>query len=114
MTVHTASLSEGDFLPRRNGAHHLAVAPLGVFNGEQVPILIMPSTDHQFTYAGPWGVRNWPRMHAPGATPSGWYGSRNSLLIQEWFDSMPSDKEIFRGPRRSTPAASSSRIRCGG
>ena len=50
MTVHTASLSEGDFLPRRNGAHNLAVAPLGVLNGEQVSILIMPSTDHQFTY----------------------------------------------------------------
>ena len=50
MTVHTASLSAGAFLPRRNGAHHFAVAPLGVFNGKRSPILIMASTEHQFAY----------------------------------------------------------------
>ena len=43
MTVHTASLSGGAFQPRRNGAHHFAVAPLGVFNGKRSPILIMAS-----------------------------------------------------------------------
>jgi crotonobetainyl-CoA:carnitine CoA-transferase CaiB-like acyl-CoA transferase len=50
MTVHTASLSGGAFSPRRNGAHHFAVAPLGVFKGKRNPILIMASTEHQFGY----------------------------------------------------------------
>ena len=50
MPVHTASLSGGAISPRRNGAHHFAVAPLGVFKGKRNPILIMASTDHQFGY----------------------------------------------------------------
>jgi CoA:oxalate CoA-transferase len=50
MTVHTASLSEGTFLPRRNGSHHFAVAPLGVFDGKENAILIMASTQHQYGY----------------------------------------------------------------
>jgi len=98
MTVHTASLSEGDFLPRRNGAHHFAVAPLGVFNGKQVPILIMASTDHQFTYLC-------RAMGRPELADDARYRSNAeriarveelTRLIQEWFDSMPSDEEIFR------------------
>ena len=98
MTVHTASLSEGDFLPRRSGSHHFAVAPLGVFNGKQVPILIMASTDHQFTYLC-------QAMGRPELAEDARYRSNAermarveelTRLIQEWFDSMPSDEEIFR------------------
>jgi crotonobetainyl-CoA:carnitine CoA-transferase CaiB-like acyl-CoA transferase len=98
MTVHTASLSEGDFLPRRNGSHHFAVAPLGVFNGKQIPILIMASTDHQFTYLC-------RAMGRPELAEDARYRSNAdrmarveelTRLIQEWFDSMPSDEEIFR------------------
>ena len=98
MTVHTASLSEGDFLPRRNGSHHFAVAPLGVFNGKQVPILIMASTDHQFTYLC-------RAMGRPELAEDARYRSNAermarveelTRLIQEWFDSMPNDEEIFR------------------
>jgi CoA:oxalate CoA-transferase len=98
MTVHTASLSAGDFLPRRSGSHHFAVAPLGVFNGKQVPILIMASTDHQFTYLC-------RAMGRPELAEDARYRSNAermarveelTRLIQEWFDSMPSDEEIFR------------------
>jgi crotonobetainyl-CoA:carnitine CoA-transferase CaiB-like acyl-CoA transferase len=98
MTVHTASLSEGDFLPRRSGSHHFAVAPLGVFNGKQVPILIMASTDHQFTYLC-------RAMGRPELAEDARYRSNAermarveelTRLIQEWFDSMPSDEAIFR------------------
>jgi crotonobetainyl-CoA:carnitine CoA-transferase CaiB-like acyl-CoA transferase len=98
MTVHTASLSEGAFLPRRNGAHHFAVAPLGVFNGKQMPILIMASTDHQFTYLC-------RAMGRPEMAEDARYRSNAermarvdelTRLIQDWFDSMPSDEEIFR------------------
>jgi hypothetical protein len=46
MTVHSASLSGGAILPRRNGAHHFAVVPLGVFKGKRSPILIMASAEH--------------------------------------------------------------------
>ena len=98
MTVHTASLSNGDFLPQRSGSHHFAVAPLGVFNGKQVPILIMASTDHQFTYLC-------RAMGRPELAEDARYRSNAermarveelTRLIQEWFDSMPSDEEIFR------------------
>src|SRR3984893_10227886 len=50
MTVHTASLSGGDFLPRPNGSHPGEMAPLGVCNGTQEPTFIMAIRDHQFTY----------------------------------------------------------------
>ncbi len=98
MTVHTASLSRGAILPRRNGSHHFAVAPLGVFNGKSCSILIMASTEHQFSYlcramgrpelpADPRFKSNADRMaHVEELT----------RLIQEWFDSVPSDDEIFR------------------
>jgi CoA:oxalate CoA-transferase len=98
MTVHTASLSGGTFLPRRNGAHHFAVAPLGVFNGKRSPILIMASTDHQFGYlcqamaqpeisSDPRYRTNPDRMANVGEL---------KRLIQNWFDSMPSDDEVYR------------------
>jgi len=98
MTVHTASLSGGAFLPRRNGAHHFAVAPLGVFKGKRSPILIMASTEHQFGYlcnamgrpelpADPRFCNNAERMdHVEELT----------RLIQDWFDAMPSDDEVYR------------------
>lgn len=98
MTVHTASLSGGAFVPRRNGAHHFGVAPLGVFNGKESAILIMASTDHQFGYlcqamgrpelpADPRFKTNADRMAHVGEL---------IRLIQDWFDAMPSDAEIFR------------------
>ena len=98
MTVHTASLSGGSFLPRRNGAHHFAVAPLGVFNGKRSAILIMASTDHQFGYLC--------RAMGKPDLPSDPHYKANSdrmanvaelkRLIQDWFDSMPNDDEIYR------------------
>jgi CoA:oxalate CoA-transferase len=98
MTVHTASLSGGAFLPRRNGAHHFAVAPLGVFNGKRSPILIMATAEHQFAYlcramgrpelaSDPRFCNNTERMA---------HVEELKRLIQDWFDAMPSDEEVYR------------------
>lgn len=98
MTVHTVSLTGGSFVPKRNGAHHFGVAPLGIFNGKQSPILIMASTEHQFAYlcramdqpelpSDPRFCNNTVRMEHIGELTG---------LIQDWFDAMPSDEEIYR------------------
>jgi CoA:oxalate CoA-transferase len=98
MTVHTASLSGGAFSPRRNGAHHFAMAPLGVFKGRRNPILIMAATEHQFGYlcdamgrpelpSDPRFCNNTQRMA---------HFEELTRLIQDWFDAMPSDEEAYR------------------
>jgi crotonobetainyl-CoA:carnitine CoA-transferase CaiB-like acyl-CoA transferase len=98
MTVHTASLSRGAFLPRRNGSHHFAVAPLGVFNGKSCPILIMASTDHQFAYLcramGQPELASDPRFKTNADRIE--RVEELKRLIQDWFDSMTGDEEIFR------------------
>ena len=98
MTVHSASLSRGAMLPRRNGSHHFGVAPLGVFNGKSCPILIMASTQHQFAYL----CRAMGRPELPDDPRFKNNADRMANveelkgLIQEWFDSMPGDDEVFR------------------
>jgi crotonobetainyl-CoA:carnitine CoA-transferase CaiB-like acyl-CoA transferase len=98
MTVHTASLSRGAILPRRNGAHHFAVAPLGVFNGKSCSILIMASTDHQFSYLcramGQPGLPSEQRFKSNADRMAN--VEELKRLIQDWFDSMPSDEEVFQ------------------
>jgi crotonobetainyl-CoA:carnitine CoA-transferase CaiB-like acyl-CoA transferase len=98
MTVHTASLSRGAFIPRRNGSHHFAVAPLGVFNGKNCPILIMASTDHQFAYLcramGQPELASDPRFKTNADRMK--RVEELKRLIQDWFDSMPGEEEIFR------------------
>jgi CoA:oxalate CoA-transferase len=97
LTVHAASLSAGEIVPRRNGSHHFAVAPLGVFKGKNVPILIMASTEHQFAYL----CRAMGRPELPAdprfKTNSDRMANVAELtrLIQEWFDSVATDEEIF-------------------
>src|ERR1700730_10930215 len=98
MPVHTASLSGGTISPRRNGAHHFAVAPLGVFDGKRSPILIMAGIENQFGYlcramgrpelpSDPRFCNNTERME---------HVEELKRLIQDWFDAMPSDEEIYR------------------
>jgi crotonobetainyl-CoA:carnitine CoA-transferase CaiB-like acyl-CoA transferase len=98
MTVHSASLSGGAFLPRRNGSHHFGVAPLGVFNGKQHAILIMASTEHQFGYLCQ--AMGQPELPADSRFKTNADRMANvdelKRLIQDWFDSMSSDAEIFR------------------
>ncbi|HJU09458.1 MAG TPA: CaiB/BaiF CoA-transferase family protein, partial [Candidatus Binataceae bacterium] len=97
MTVHTASLSRGATLPRRNGSHHFGVAPLGVFNGKSCPILIMASTQHQFGYLcqaiGKPELPDDPRFKTNADRMA--HVEELKGIIQEWFDSTPDD-EIFR------------------
>ena len=98
LTVHMASLTNGASSPRRNGAHHFAMAPLGIFKGRRTPILIMAGTDHQFPYlcdamgmpemaADPRYCNNTARMD---------HFEELKTLIQKWFDAMPNDEEIYR------------------
>jgi crotonobetainyl-CoA:carnitine CoA-transferase CaiB-like acyl-CoA transferase len=98
MTVHTASLSRGAILPRRSGSHHFGVAPLGIFNGKSCPILIMASTEHQFGYLchamGQPELPRDPRFKSNADRMA--HIQELTRLIQEWFDSMPGDDEIFR------------------
>jgi CoA:oxalate CoA-transferase len=98
MTVHTASLSRGATVPRRSGSHHFGVAPLGVFNGKSCPILIMASTQHQFAYLcramGRPELPEDPRFRTNADRMA--HVEELKHLIQEWFDSMSGDDEIFR------------------
>ncbi|HKV53775.1 MAG TPA: CaiB/BaiF CoA-transferase family protein [Candidatus Binataceae bacterium] len=98
MTVHTASLSRGAISPHRNGAHHFAVAPLGVFRGKRSSILIMAGTEHQFVYLcramGQPELATDPRFNCNSERMA--HVEELINLIQEWFDAMPSDEEIYR------------------
>jgi CoA:oxalate CoA-transferase len=98
MTVHTASLTGGTTLPRRNGAHHFAVAPLGVFKGKRSPILIMASTEHQFPYLC--RAMGKPELASDSryCNNAGRIAHFEELtrLIQDWFDAMPSDEAVYR------------------
>jgi CoA:oxalate CoA-transferase len=97
MTVHSASLSGGTILPRRNGAHHFAVAPLGVFKGKRSPILIMASAEHQFPYLcnamGRPELANDPRFCNNTARMAN--VEELKRLIQDWFDATDDD-EVYR------------------
>jgi CoA:oxalate CoA-transferase len=98
LTVHSASLSRGTILPRRSGSHHFGVAPLGIFNGKSCPILIMAGTQHQFAYLcqamGRPELIDDPRFKTNPDRMA--HIEELKRLIQEWFDSMPGDDEIFR------------------
>jgi crotonobetainyl-CoA:carnitine CoA-transferase CaiB-like acyl-CoA transferase len=98
MTVHTASLSRGATLPRRSGSHHFGVAPLGIFAGKRCPILIMASPDHQFGYLcramGQPELAHDPLFKDNDERMA--HIEELKRIIQGWFDSMPSDDEIFR------------------
>ena len=48
LNVQLASASGGTQLPRRNGSHHYAVTPAGIFKGKQGYIFIIAGIDHQF------------------------------------------------------------------
>ena len=98
LTVHMTSLSRGARLARRSGSHHFGMAPLGVFRGKSCPILIMAGVEHQFAYL----CRAMNRPDLPNdprfKTNADRMANIEDLkhIIQEWFDSMPGDDEIFR------------------
>jgi crotonobetainyl-CoA:carnitine CoA-transferase CaiB-like acyl-CoA transferase len=98
LVVHATSLGRGEFLPRRTGSRHYAVAPLGIFKGKRNAILIMASADHQFPYLcramGKPELADDPNYK----TNAERYPRVEELtrIIQDWFDSMPNDEEIYR------------------
>ncbi|MGH7916065.1 MAG: CaiB/BaiF CoA transferase family protein [Candidatus Binataceae bacterium] len=97
LTVHSASLSAGAIVPRRNGSHHFMIAPLGVYGGKRNPILIMAGVDYQFVYlcramSRPELAQD-PRYATIAARMSNF--DQLTRLIQDWLDSMPSDEAVF-------------------
>ncbi len=98
MPVHTVSLTGGALVQRRNGAHHYAMAPLGVFSGKRHPILIMAGTEHQFPYLcramGKPELANDPRFRTNSARME--HVEELKRIIQDWFDEMPNDEAIYR------------------
>ena len=98
LPVHAASISRGAVSPHRNGAHHFAMAPLGVFKGKRNPILIMAGIENQFGYlcramgrpelsSDPRFCNNTARMENV---------EELKRLIQDWIDAMPSDDAVYR------------------
>ncbi len=98
LPVHAASLSGGTLSPRRNGAHHFAMAPLGVFEGKRNPILIMAGIENQFGYLcramDMPDLPADPRFHNNAARVE--HVEELKRLIQDWINAMPSDDEVYR------------------
>ena len=98
LTVQAYSLSGGAISPRRNGAHHFAMAPLGVFIGKRNPILIMAALDHQFAYLC--NAMGCPDLPKDSRFSNNTQRMANVVelkrLIQDWFDKMPSDDDVYR------------------
>ena len=98
LTVQAYSLSGGAISPRRNGAHHFAMAPLGVFIGKRNPILIMAALDHQFAYLC--NAMGCPDLPQDSRFSNNTQRMANVVelkrLIQDWFDKMPSDDDVYR------------------
>jgi len=96
--VHIASLSGGAISPTRNGAHHYAVAPLGIFKGKRSPILIMAGMEHQFVYLC--NAMGRPELATDPRFSTNTVRMENvaelTRLIQNWFDAMPNDEEVYR------------------
>lgn len=98
LPVHAVSLSGGTISPQRNGAHHYAMAPLGVFRGKRHPILIMAAVEHQFMYLcramGKPEMATDPRFCNNTARMAN--VEELKRLIQDWFDATESDGEVYR------------------
>jgi len=98
LAVHLTSLTDGASSPHRNGAHHFAMAPLGIFKGKRSPILIMAGTEHQFPYLC-------RAMEKPELANDSRYRTNADRIVrveelkqivQDWIDSIPTDEEIYR------------------
>ena len=97
LTVAQVSLTKGAMLPRRNGSHHFALTPLGIFRGKQHPIIVMSSAEHQFPdlcrAMGQPELATDPRFKdVPARTAN---STELKKIIQDWFDSV-SDEEALR------------------
>jgi crotonobetainyl-CoA:carnitine CoA-transferase CaiB-like acyl-CoA transferase len=95
--VEMLSASHGEFRPKRTGAHHYLIAPVGIFNAKQRPVLIIAGIDHQ-----------WPAMCRAMGRPElatdprfkdipsrGANREELTRLVQDWIDSLSSDEQLF-------------------
>ncbi|MEQ1889416.1 MAG: CoA transferase [Alphaproteobacteria bacterium] len=95
--VQVWSLSKGAIKPTRTGSHSYATAPLGIFQGKEIPILLMPL------------LNMWPKfcrvigrpdlIDDPRFNESGKRGqNRNDLIpiVEGWLQAQESDEEAIR------------------
>jgi crotonobetainyl-CoA:carnitine CoA-transferase CaiB-like acyl-CoA transferase len=95
--VQALSASRGAIRPRRSGSHHYLMAPIGVFEGKQNPILILGQVDHQFPLLcnamGQPELATDPRFKDTPARVA--HAEEIKRIVQDWLNSMPSDDAIL-------------------
>lgn len=87
------SLSKGEQDPKRFGAHHFAVAPLGVFQGND-GYIVLQAVDHQFPQLARAMGRDDLCSDAKFSTNDSRLENRDELvsLIEEWLQSFENDE----------------------
>ena len=107
-TIQSHSASGGKFVPTRSGAHHMGLAPCGIFQAKDGFVVIVGALDHQWqgvarTIGHPEFVEdsrfrtNRDRVH-----------HKKELIqaIEEWLDTMPNREEAVAALHRErVPAA---------
>ncbi|MDH4147253.1 MAG: CoA transferase [Acidimicrobiia bacterium] len=107
MNVHAPSMTGGEYKPHRNGAHHPAVAPAGVFKAPQGWIAILCS---QLQLPGLWAALGRPELGEDERfrTNRGRLEHIGELveLVEGWMASFATDAEVLA-------ALEAQRVPCG-
>ena len=97
INVQMCSATGGAEEPTRSGTHHYAVTPLGLFKGEKHYIFVI-ALESQWPalceVMGRMDLVEDPRYATNGDRVA--HADDVNGIIQGWFDSLPSDKEILR------------------
>ena len=107
-TIQSHSASGGKFVPTRSGAHHMGLAPCGIFQAKDGFVVIVGALDHQWqgvarTIGQPEFVDD-PRFR----TNRDRVHHKKELIqaIEDWLDTMPNREEAVAALHRErVPAA---------
>ena len=107
-TIQSHSASGGKFIPTRSGAHHMGLAPCGIFQAKDGFVVIVGALDHQWqgvarTIGHPEFVEE-PRFR----TNRDRVHHKKELIqaIEDWLDTMPNREEAVAALHRErVPAA---------
>ena len=107
-TIQSHSASGGKFVPTRSGAHHMGLAPCGIFQAKDGFVVIVGALDHQWqgvarTIGHPEFVDD-PRFR----TNRDRVHHKKELIqaIEDWLDTMPNREEAVAALHRErVPAA---------
>ena len=107
-TIQSHSASGGKFIPTRSGAHHMGLAPCGIFQAKDGFVVIVGALDHQWqgvarTIGHPEFVED-PRFR----TNRDRVHHKKELIqaIEDWLDTMPNREEAVAALHRErVPAA---------